>query len=101
MPAAFRDGAVVRGLGLTGWISTEKNLQRTIQFTELTADNGLHLILCSLDLLSNKPESRYVLAGTMKYLLAGKTQSAWLRGALPPNWRHCCDESDLLHLRTP
>jgi len=72
MPAALRDGAVVHGLGLTGWISTEKTLQRSVQFSEVTADNGLHLILCSLDLLSNKPESRYVLAGTIKYLLAGK-----------------------------
>jgi hypothetical protein len=72
MPAALRDGAVVHGLGLTGWISTEKTLQRSVQFSEATADNGLHLILCSLDLLSNKPESRYVLAGTIKYLLAGK-----------------------------
>ena len=38
----------------------------------MTTDTGLHLILCSLDLHSNKPESRYVLAGTMKYLLAAK-----------------------------
>lgn len=72
MPAALRDGAVVRGLGLTGWISTEKTLQRSVQFSEVTTDNGLHLILCSLDLLSNKPESRYVLAETIKHLLAGK-----------------------------
>jgi hypothetical protein len=38
----------------------------------VTADNGLHLILRSLDLLSNKPESRYVPAETIKSLLAGK-----------------------------
>jgi len=72
MPAAFRDGSVVWGLGLTAWISTEKNLQRSALFCDVLSDRDLHLVLCSLDILSDKPESRYVLARTIDYLLAGQ-----------------------------
>lgn len=69
MPAAFRDGSAVWGLGLTAWISTEKNLQRSALYCDVVTDRDLHLVLCTLDILSGKPESRYVLARTIDYLL--------------------------------
>jgi hypothetical protein len=72
MPAALREGAVVWGLGLTAWISTEKNLQRSALYCDVITDRHLHLVLCNLDILANKPESRYVLARTVDYLLAGQ-----------------------------
>jgi hypothetical protein len=72
MPAALRDGAVVWGLGLTAWISREKNLRRSVMYCDVITERDLHLVLCNMDLLSNKPESRYVLAGTIDYLLSGK-----------------------------
>ena len=72
MPRALRDGAVVWGLQLTGWISPVKNLNRTLHWSEVITENQLHLVLCSFDLLSNKPESRYVLGRTIDYLLAAR-----------------------------
>jgi len=71
MPAAFREGAVVWGLGLTAWISREKNLQRWVHYCDVMTERDLHLVLCDLDLLADKPESRYVLAKTLDYLAAG------------------------------
>jgi hypothetical protein len=71
MPAAFRDGAVVWGLGLTAWISREKNLQRWVHYCDVITERDLHLVLCNLDLLADKPESRYVLARTLDYLASG------------------------------
>ena len=71
MPAALRDGAVVWGLGLTAWISREKNLQRWVHYCDVMTERDLHLVLCDLDLLADKPESRYVLAKTLDYLAAG------------------------------
>ena len=71
MPAALREGAVVWGLGLTGWISREKNLQRWVHYSDVMTERGLHLVLCDLDLLADRPESRYVLAKTLDYLAAG------------------------------
>jgi hypothetical protein len=76
MPAAIRDGSVVWGLGLTAWISTEKNLRRSALYCDVMTDRELHLVLCSLDLMANKPESRYVLARTLDYLLSGKLGSS-------------------------
>jgi len=38
-------------------------------------DRDLHLVLCNLDILANKPESRYVLARTIDYLLADRTSA--------------------------
>jgi hypothetical protein len=72
MPQALREGAVVWGLQLTGWISPVKNLNQTLHWSEVITENQLHLVLCSFDLLSNKPESQYVLGRTIDYLLAGK-----------------------------
>ncbi len=72
MPAALRDGAVVWGLGLTAWISTEKDLRQSLMYFDVITERDLHLVLCNLDLLTDKPESRYVLAGTIDYLLSGK-----------------------------
>ncbi len=72
MPAGLRDGSVVWGLGLTAWIATEKNLRRSALYCDVLTDRDLHLILCNLDLLADKPESRYVLAKTLDYLLTGK-----------------------------
>jgi hypothetical protein len=72
MPAAMREGSVVWGLGLSAWIVTEKNLQRSALYCDVITDRDLHLVLCNLDLLANKPESRYVLARTLDYLLAGQ-----------------------------
>ena len=73
MPAALRDGSVVWGLGLSAWIVTEKNLQRSALYCDVITDRDLHLVLCNLDLLADKPESRYVLAKTIDYLLGGQT----------------------------
>jgi hypothetical protein len=81
MPAALRDGSVVWGLGLTAWISTEKNLQRSALFCDVITDRDFHLVLCHLDILTNKPESRYVLARTLDYLLSGKLRSSAKRCA--------------------
>jgi hypothetical protein len=72
MPAAFREGSVVWGLGLSAWIVTEKNLQRSALYCDVITDLDLHLVLCNLDILANKPESRYVLARTLDYLLASQ-----------------------------
>jgi len=69
MPAPLRDGAVVWGLKLTAWISPGKDLNRALQWTEVVTGDRLHLVLCSLDLLSDRPESRYVLERTLDYLL--------------------------------
>jgi len=71
MPAALRDGAVVWGLQLTGWISPVKNLQKVAHFCDVLTDTDLHLVLCNLDLRAEKPESQYVLAKTIDYLLSG------------------------------
>ena len=73
MPFALRDGSVVWGLGLSAWIVTEKNLQRSALYCDVITDRDLHLVLCNLDLLADKPESRYVLAKTIDYLLGGQT----------------------------
>ncbi|MCL4177435.1 MAG: DUF4082 domain-containing protein [Verrucomicrobia bacterium] len=81
MPAALRDGSVVWGLGLTAWISTEKNLQRSALFCDVITDRDFHLVLCNLDILANKPESRYVLARTLDYLFSGKLGSSARRCA--------------------
>ena len=72
MPAALRDGSVVWGLRLTAWISPVKDLQRVTLFSDVVTDTRLHLVLCDLDLLADKPECRYVLAKTLDYLLAGQ-----------------------------
>lgn len=72
MPAALREGSVVWGLGLSAWIVTEKNLQRSALYCDVITDRDLHLILCNLDLLADRPESRYVLAKTIDYLLADR-----------------------------
>ena len=71
MPAALRDGAVVWGLKLTAWISPVKDLNRAVLWSEAVTDNQFHLVLCSLDLASGKPDSRYVLARTLDYLASG------------------------------
>ena len=63
---------MVWGLGLSAWIITEKNLQRSALYCDVITDRDLHLVLCNLDILANKPESRYVLAKTFDYLLAGR-----------------------------
>ena len=72
MPAALRDGSVVWGLRLTGWISPVKNLRKVAHMCEVIADNDLHVLLCNLDLLADKPESRYVLRQTVDYLVSGR-----------------------------
>jgi len=72
MPAALRDGSIVWGLRLTAWISPVKDLRRATLFSEVVTDTRLDLILCGLDLLSPRPECRYVLARTLDYLLAGQ-----------------------------
>jgi hypothetical protein len=76
MPAALREGSVVWGLGLSAWIVTEKNLQRSALYCDVITDRDLHLVLCTLDLLANKPESRYVLARTIDYLLDGQASAS-------------------------
>jgi hypothetical protein len=72
MPAWLRQSAVVWGLRLTGWISPVKDLNQGAHWCEVMADNQTHFVLCSLDLLADKPESRYVLAKTLEYLVSGK-----------------------------
>ncbi len=79
MPQAFRDGAVVWGLKLTGWVSPVKDLSKAVQWSEIVTETQLHLILCDLDLLSEKPESRYVLRRTIEYLLTGQPCSTATR----------------------
>ena len=37
----------------------------------MITDRELHLVLCNLDLLADKPESRYVLGRTIDYLVTG------------------------------
>jgi hypothetical protein len=71
MPAALREGAVAWGLGLSAWIVTEKNLQRSALYCDVITDRDLRLVLCNLDLQADKPESRYVLGKTIDYLLNG------------------------------
>ena len=75
MPAPLRDASVVWGLRLTGWISPVKNLRKVTHFCDVQTENRLHLVLCNLDLLTDKPESRYVLNRTMEYLLSGQVSS--------------------------
>jgi len=73
MPAALRDGAVVWGLKLTAWISPAKDLNEALhRSAPVVTDHDFHLVLCSLDLQSDKPESRYVLGRTVDYLVAGR-----------------------------
>ncbi len=79
MPPALRDGAVVWGLQLTGWISPVKNLQKVAHFCDVLTESDLHLVLCSLDLQADKPESRYVLSKTIDYLLSGTISSSTKR----------------------
>ena len=74
-PRLYGRGSVVWGLGLTAWISTEKNLQRSALYCDVVSDRDLHLVLCNLDILANKPESRYVLGKTVDYLLAGQASA--------------------------
>jgi hypothetical protein len=62
----------VWGLKLTAWVSPVKDLHKALHWSEVVADNRLHLVLCNLDLLSDKPESRYVLSRTVEYLLTGR-----------------------------
>jgi hypothetical protein len=81
MPAALRDGSVVWGLGLSAWIITEKNLQRSALYCDVITDRDLHLVLCNLDLLANRPESRYVLGRTIDYLLASQPSAPAKRSA--------------------
>ena len=88
MPAALRDGSVVWGLGLSAWIVTEKNLQRSALYCEVVTDRDLHLILCNLDLLADKPESRYVLGRTIDYLVTGQASALAKR----------CVTADLEHM---
>lgn len=71
MPAPLRDGAVVWGLKLTAWISPVKDLNRALHWTEMVTGDRLHLVLCSLDLLGDRPECRYVLERTLDYLSTG------------------------------
>ena len=42
--------------------------------------HDLHLILCHLDLLADKPESRYVLGKTIDYLVTGPASALLTRG---------------------
>jgi hypothetical protein len=72
MPAPLRDGAVVWGLKLTAWISPVKDLNKALHWAEVLTEEELHFVLCSFDLLTDKPESRYVLAKTLEYLSNGK-----------------------------
>ena len=81
MPAALRDGSVVWGLGLSAWINTEKNLQRCALYCDVITDHNLHMVLCNLDILGNKPESRYALARTLDYLVAGQPSRVTARCA--------------------
>jgi hypothetical protein len=81
MPAGLREGSVVWGLRLTGWISPVKNLHQFTQFCECLTEANLHLILCDLDLLADKPESRFVLRRTIDYLRSG--EASQLAGRCP------------------
>lgn len=72
MPAPLRDGAVVWGLKLTGWISPAKNLGKVLHWSEIVTQEQLHLVLCNLDLASDKPESHYVLAKALDYLVSAQ-----------------------------
>lgn len=72
MPAFLRDGSIVRGLGLSDWIATEKNLQRSAFVCETVSDRALHFVLCNFDLRSDEPACRFILAQTLDYLLSGK-----------------------------
>jgi len=51
-------------------------------------DRDLHLILCNLDLLADKPESRYVLGRTIDYLVTGQASALAKR----------CVTADLEHM---
>jgi len=82
MPAPLRDGSVVWGLRLTAWISPAKDLNKVIHWSEVVGDNRLHLVLCNLDLRSQRPESRYVLHRTLDYLLQGQPSAL----ARPCTW---------------
>lgn len=73
MPKPLRDGAVVWGLKLTAWVSPVKDLNKALHWSEVLTDRQLHLVLCGLDLATDKPESRYVLAQAIHYLLEGPT----------------------------
>lgn len=88
MPPSMRDGGVIWGLRLTAWISQAKDLHKVTQWSEVKADQGLHVVLCSLDLRSERPESRYVLARTIAYLLSGK----------PSEQARSCTVAELLNL---
>jgi hypothetical protein len=72
MPAPLREGAVVWGLKLTGWISPVKNLGKVLHWSEIVTEEQLHLVLCNLDLASDKPESQYVLAKALGYLVSAQ-----------------------------
>jgi len=85
MPAALRNGSVVWGLKLDDWLAVMKNLHRVTLLSDVRANNDLQLILCDLDLLSDKPESRYVLDKAINYLVAQKARSVARR----------CAEADL------
>ena len=56
--------------------------------TEVVTDRDLHLILCNLDLLADKPESRYVLGRTIDYLVTGQASALAKR----------CVTADLEHM---
>jgi beta-galactosidase len=90
MPPCLRQGGIVWGLRLTGWISPVKNLRKVVQVCDVLADNRLHLVLCDLDLLSDRPECRYVLSNTLQYLLSSQAS---------PLAQHCAadDLVSLLH----
>jgi hypothetical protein len=88
MPPSLRDGGVIWGLRLTAWISQAKDLHQVTQWSEIKVDQGLHLVLCSLDLRSDRPESRYVLARTIDYLLSGK----------PSDQTRSCTDAELMSL---
>jgi len=72
MPAPLREGAVVWGLRFTAWVSPVKDLHKVLHWSEAITENRFHLVLCNLDLLSDKPESQYVLGRTIDYLLTGR-----------------------------
>lgn len=50
--------------------------ERGALFCDVITDRDLHLVLCNLDILANKPESRYVLARTLDYLHSGTLGSS-------------------------
>jgi len=51
---------------------TEKNLQRSALYCDVTSDRDRHRIRCTLDRLADRPESGYGLAKTIEYPLAGR-----------------------------